>query len=170
MSGGSPDRLDAVLGTVSLAVRQISIVLLLIILCLLLAQVVLRTIFDFSIFWFDELARYSYVWCTFIAALAVFADNSHVRIDIISVERFPRAARVLDCFAGFAAAVVLLWVIVESYPWLLKNARPKSSALRLPLIWFYGVVWLCYLGFVSLLFARAIVDIRWLSRHRKGAR
>lgn len=133
------------------AIRVVAVGLLMLILFLLLAQVGLRSVFDSSVFWFDELARYSYVWAVFLAAILAFADDSHVRVEVINHEAMPRLSRWLDLLGYLAAATVLVVVVWQSYPWLLKNLRPRSSALGLPMIWFYGVVWGSYAAFVVVL-------------------
>lgn len=132
------------------AARVCAAVLLVSIFCLLVFQVVSRTMFDFSIFWVDELARYCYVWTAFIAAGIVFANGQHIRIEIIHSGNFPTLTRWLDRFGLALAAVLFAAIVWESYPWLLKQIRPRSSALRMPLVYFYGIVWLCYLSYAAI--------------------
>ncbi|NMB16539.1 MAG: TRAP transporter small permease [Firmicutes bacterium] len=48
-----------------------------------LFQVVARYIFGSPFVWTEELARFMYVWVTFVGAAAVFYENEHIVVDVL---------------------------------------------------------------------------------------
>lgn len=143
---GTPPRsaLDRVLDVLVGIERAGAALLLLTIIGLIFGQVVARYVFGAPFYWSDELARYTYVWFSFVSAVFVAAQRHHIRVDLLHRFLTPRAGRLLDALAEFiviGTCAVLVW---GSWSWLLSNATPRSSALRLPMIWLYGVVWACF--------------------------
>ena len=47
------------------------------------AQVLWRYVFNDPIYWSEELARYLFVWLTFLAASMAFRDHKHMAVDLI---------------------------------------------------------------------------------------
>ena len=75
-------------------------------------QVVGRYLFNHSLFWSEEVARYLLVWLTFLGAAAAYYRHAHPGIDVLSAWLGPRWRRVkalavhLVCLAFFA---VMIW-------------------------------------------------------------
>jgi TRAP-type C4-dicarboxylate transport system permease small subunit len=75
-------------------------------------QVVCRYLFNHSLFWSEEVARYLLVWLTFLGAAAAYYRRAHPGIDVLSAWLGPRSRRVktmavhLVCLGFF---VVLIW-------------------------------------------------------------
>ncbi|MBR9839303.1 MAG: TRAP transporter small permease [Salipiger thiooxidans] len=107
-------------------------------------QVIARYVFAAPLFWGDELARYSYVWMSFAAAAFITGRRSHVTIGLFDGKLSARHLRALECLAQVIVAITCLCVVVFSYSWLMKTAGPKSSALRMPMIYLYGGAWIAF--------------------------
>jgi len=94
-------------------------ILLSVIVMLLFAQVLFRYLFNFSLHWTEELAKYLFVWMTFIGSVGAFKDRIHIGVDFfieLLPERFKYLMKILDillitCFSGIAAVVGYLWTI-----------------------------------------------------------
>lgn len=114
------------------------------VLVLVFGQVVARYVFAAPFYWADELARYSYVWLAFIGGACIMGRRGHVGIGVIDDLVSPTVLRVIECLSLLIIAATCLIMVVYSYPWLLRTARPTSSALRLPMIFLYGGVWLSF--------------------------
>ena len=71
-----------------------------------------RYLFNHSLFWSEEVARYLLVWLTFLGAGAAYYRRAHPGIDVLSAWLGPRSRRVkalavhLVCLALFA---VMIW-------------------------------------------------------------
>ena len=75
--------------------------------CLIFGNVVLRFVFSTGLSYAEELARYAFLWCTFIGAVLAFGQNAHIGITGIR-PRLPRR------FHGFFDAVAILIQLVVS--------------------------------------------------------
>lgn len=126
-----------------------SVLLLTAILGLMFTQVVARYIFQAPLFWSDELGRFCYVWMSFVAATAIVARRGHIRIDLVNALLGPRGRQAVDHLAGLIVIGTCAYLVVGSWDWLMTTLRPTTPALRMPLVWLYGVVW-CAFGAMAL--------------------
>jgi TRAP-type transport system small permease protein len=123
----------------------IATLLLVALLCIVTVQVGARFLFDAPIFWADELARYCYVWMAFVGGVVVTATRTDVKVNMLDQYLSPRALLGVEVFATLLVAGSCIALVIGSYQWLLGTARPMSAALRMPMIYLYGVVWLSVL-------------------------
>jgi len=94
-------------------------ILLGLIVTLVFAQVLFRYIFNFSLHWTEELAKYLFVWMTFIGSIGAFKDRIHIGVDFfvnLLPERYKFFMGVFDillitCFSGIAACIGYMWTI-----------------------------------------------------------
>jgi TRAP-type transport system small permease protein len=146
--GGGPDDSPSlprrILRALVAAEKALGVALLFVILVLVVAQVVMRFVFERPLFWSDELARYCYVWLSFIAAVAVTAGRSHVRIDVINHFLPPLGQRLVELLASLVVIGTCTFLVYGSWEWLQTTIRPVSPALRLQMVYVYGVVWLAF--------------------------
>jgi TRAP-type transport system small permease protein len=70
-----------------------------------LAQVVLRYVFDRPLVWSDELARYLFVWCAFLGWIVAARRRSHLAIAVLADRCGPRG-RALFALAASGAALI----------------------------------------------------------------
>ncbi len=70
-----------------------------------LAQVVLRYVFDRPLVWSDELARYLFVWCAFLGWIVAARRRSHLAIGVLA-ERCGSRGRALFALVASAAALM----------------------------------------------------------------
>jgi TRAP-type C4-dicarboxylate transport system permease small subunit len=143
---GGPSLPRQILRALVRAEKAVIVVLMVAILLLVVAQVVMRFVFQRPLFWSDELARYCYVWLSFIAAVAVTAGRTHIRIDVINYYLGPRGQRLVEMLAGLLVIGTCSVLVVGSWQWLMTTVRPVSPALGLPMVFVYGVVWLAFLA------------------------
>ena len=80
-------------------VRWIVIVLMGIMTVLVSAQIVSRYVFNFPLGWTEEMARFSFVWVSFLGASALMQVREHINVTVF-VEAFPPRLRAL---CGFLA-------------------------------------------------------------------
>lgn len=100
---------------------------------LIFTQVIFRYFFNNSLNWTEELAKYLFVWMTFIGSASAFKDQIHIGVDFF-VELLPdkqrRYANVMDI-----ALITLFSAIatVVGYMWTADVWGTLSPALELPL-------------------------------------
>lgn len=115
-------------------------------LCLALvsAEIVLRGVFNTSLQWSEELARYLLIWTTYWGAAAATADNAHIRVEFL-VNRLRRRARLvvevvilLACAAGAAAFAWYGYGLVQDSR--LLGLSSGDSNLAIPIWVFQSVI------------------------------
>ncbi len=103
------------------------------------SQVFMRYVMNASLTWSEELARYAFIWCTYIGVACAVKRNAHICVEA-AVNRLPalyqRYATILAhlLFIFFAALVMK-----EGYALTLKifSFGQKSSSLGIPMGWIY---------------------------------
>ena len=104
-------------------------------------NVVLRYGFNSGLNFSEEMARYFFVWLTFIGAILTFREYSHVGVETL-VRRFgPFGRRV--CLALSNLIILLCAVILFWGTWLQHpiNASATAAVVGVPMIWVYGITY-----------------------------
>ena len=104
----------------------------------LLLNVLLRYLFDTSLFWAEEVAVMLFVWMGFLAAASTQAHDGHVRVTML-VERLPPQLRRLNDTLVDGLLVCVLALLVTSAHAGLATLQ-TTVALRLPEKWLYAIV------------------------------
>lgn len=98
-------QLETVVDWVAIALFSIMFVL-------IVVQIVLRSIFNAPLIWSEELARYIFVWVSFLGWIIASRRRSHLGVDII-LNALPRAAQralnILIAAATLVFAGVMFW-------------------------------------------------------------
>lgn len=146
--------------------RLAAVGLLVVILTATFAQVVARFVFDSPFFWTEELARYCYVWLSFLGAVVVTASRTHIAVELFEqrLGRLPRL--VLNCFGLVAVIVTCAALAIGSWTALL-GLTGSSPALGIPTVVLYGVVYGSFVA-MALHAAANLVDI--IRSHDAGSR
>ena len=102
-------------------------------------QVLFRYVFNNSLSWSEELAKFIFIWITFLGAGICFRDRIHLKVDFL-VSKLPDKYQIfleiantllITAFSGIMAILGFLWVINVS--------GTLSPAIGLPLnIVFYA--------------------------------
>jgi TRAP-type transport system small permease protein len=119
-------------------------------------NVVLRYGFNSGILVSEEMARYFFVWLTFIGAVVTFRENAHLGVESL-VQRFGRGGRllcmVLSDIIILACMAAFFWGTWKQYP---INASMTAPVIGIQMNWIYGI------GFFTSLGIGAMVVIRLL--------
>lgn len=100
-------------------------------------QVVMRYVFNSVPSWSEELIRFIFIWCSFIAAAAGVRERIHIGINVF-VNMLPDRLVPLTEILVHAFIVVLSFYLIR-YGWeaTLLTQRQPSPALGLPMSWVY---------------------------------
>lgn len=120
---------------------------------LIFAQVIARYVFNHSISWSEELARYMFVWLIWLGTSMAAKNNSHITVDVIPGKLHGRARFVLDIIVNLIWLALCVFLAVTGAD-VIKSAiargKMASSMPWLP-------IWTVYL---ALPFSQAVVGIR----------
>ncbi len=97
---------------------------------IIIADVFLRYLFDYSTDWGGEMSRYLLVFTSYIGASLCIRTQRHVRVDIIFRLVGPSTQRVLDFFADVCFAILCGYVVVFSLKVIqlhVKYGTPSAS-------------------------------------------
>lgn len=120
---------------------------------LIFAQVIARYVFNHSISWSEELARYLFVWMIWLGTSMATRTNSHITVDVIPNKFHGRSRFVLDIVINIIWMSLCAFLAISGGE-VIKNAiargKMASSMPWLP-------VWIVYL---ALPFSQGVVAIR----------
>lgn len=103
-------------------------------------QVFMRYVVESSLSWSEELARYLFIWSTYIGAAYAVRKRAHIRVTA-AVDRLPLRARhgvnLLTHAAFITFAVIVIW---QGYVMTARISRfgQTSSSLGIPMAWVYA--------------------------------
>ena len=131
-----------------------------------LAQVIFRYFLGAPLVWSDELARYLFVWASFLGWIIAARRHSHLTIDMLTMKLPPRggaALRVFGELCGIAFAALLVW-----YGW--RIAARNLDVDTTTLFFSQGVVYAIVPVAALAIALYAIADLRTAWRALAGAR
>lgn len=105
---------------------------------LVFTNVVLRYGFNSSLIMTEEIARYAFVWMTFLGGILAFARNRHVRMDVF-VNMLPKRPKTVVLLAGDIIILVCCYLIVRGcYELAALNTVNFLPITGLSVAWLYA--------------------------------
>ncbi|WBW50171.1 TRAP transporter small permease [Peptoniphilus equinus] len=104
-------------------------------------QIIMRYIFNASVSWSEELARYLFIWQTWLGVSIAFHYHEHIKVDLIfTLFKSAGFKKVIDVIIQLIWLGFNLFLAYEGFKLLQSmNARHALSAgMRLPLIYVYA--------------------------------
>jgi TRAP-type transport system small permease protein len=128
------------------AIEALLAALLLGMVLMVFGNVVLRYVFNSGIVVSEELARFFFVWLTFIGAVLAMREGAHLGMDTV-VARLPRRGK-LACLVTSETLVLgccamLFWGTWRQHEINATNAAPVTG---LSMIWVFGMGYVTSLG------------------------
>ncbi len=129
-------------------------------------QVILRTFFNYIIFWSEEAVIYLIILATFVGAVITLRRNEHVGVDVLPVFLKEGGKRAFGVLSALLVAIycavfgILGWVMITE-PAALNVVTP---ALKLPL-------WIVQISLpigLTLMFLRALEIAYRITRYGRG--
>ena len=121
---------------------------------LVFTNVVLRYGFNSNLGITEELARYLFVWLTFLGAISAFAKNAHVRVDTVVQRMPPGLQRVVRILGNLAMQVCCVMILIGSWKLTVLNMNNLLPISEIPV----GVMY--FAGVPSSLCIGAILAVR----------
>ncbi|MCM3762069.1 TRAP transporter small permease [Alkalihalobacillus oceani] len=102
---------------------------------LIFVQVVLRYVFNYSLYWSEEVARYLIIWFIFIGSSIAVREKAHATVDLLLVYLPPRFKRILSIL-GSVIAIIFFVLIFQSGIQTIENVMQFNNvtpALGIPM-------------------------------------
>jgi TRAP-type C4-dicarboxylate transport system permease small subunit len=125
------------------------------------AQVLWRYVFNDPIYWSEELARYLFVWLTFLAASMAFRDHKHMAVDLFQPLLGPTARRWQRAIITGILAIFFVVVLIIAPEILGITFDQPSASLNIPIA-------LLYLSFPFSIFIMLLYLVMDLVQARKA--
>jgi TRAP-type C4-dicarboxylate transport system permease small subunit len=109
---------------------------------LVVAQVVLRYVFNDPLDWSEEMARITFIYLTFIGIGAAYGRRRHMAIDALIIELPPRLRRIVEVSVVGLATAFLITVIVIAIRAMaeLYKMEVTTPALEYPMALVYLII------------------------------
>lgn len=134
----------------------VSVLCMVLILLLVIAQVAMRYIFNSPLTWSEELAVFVMIWLTFIGSLICMRDKEHIEVTIL-VDHLPRTLqRIVVAFSRLASVFFLLVVAYYGSDLVMENMTVTSPANKISMGLVYTIIPLSSIGMAFYL-VKAIV-------------
>ena len=88
-------------------------------------NVVLRTFFNAGLTWSEELARYLFVYVTYIGAISAMRANAHLGVDTLISRMKPQVQMVMYIVSQTIIAILMIILVCTEYR--LKNSSTRNS-------------------------------------------
>lgn len=116
-------------------------ILLLIVAIILFVNVILR-LFDSSIMWAEEFARYAIVWITFIGASVCIYKGAHIGVDIVKEGLGEKGKKALSIFTTILSLLFVIFLTYASFNITMSvhNTGQYSSTMEIPMTIVYAAM------------------------------
>jgi len=118
---------------------------------LIFIQVIMRYVFNNSLSWSEELARYIFIWQIWLGTGVGIRLKEQIRVEIFSKKLSPSGAKWLNALALTILLLFCIFLVINGYHLVMMIAgrNALSTALKIPLSYIY----------LSLPFSSAITSI-----------
>lgn len=126
-------------------------------------NVILRTFFNSGLTWSEELARYLFVFVTYIGAISAMRVNGHLGVDTLISRMKPQVQMVMYIVSQSLIAFLMGVLIAGTQKMVLQNMDSRTAALGIS----YAALY--FVGFITgaAIAAMAIRNIIYAIRHRE---
>lgn len=105
-------------------------------------NVVLRTFFNSGLTWSEELARYLFVYVTYIGAISAMRANGHLGVDTLISRVKPKVQMAMYLVSQTMIAALMCILVQGAYKMVLQNTESRTAALGIPysVLYFAGII------------------------------
>jgi TRAP-type C4-dicarboxylate transport system permease small subunit len=115
-------------------------------LLLAVVQVLSRAVFDFTLDWAEELARFMLVWTVLLVAPFAYRSGAKVAIGSLVEALPPRMILLTSIILNGLAGWICLMLLVESFAFWQRGLSLTASALPIRMAFVYAIVPLALTG------------------------
>ena len=109
-------------------------------LTLVLLQVFFRYVLNESLFWAEELVRFSLVWSVLLGSALVARDRAHIRIDAFESVLSPNARRIHGLVLDLLMIAFSIILAIAGWQFVERTLMQSSPSLGVPMWAVYGAV------------------------------
>lgn len=106
---------------------------------LIFVQVIMRYVFNNSLSWSEELARYIFIWQIWLGTGVGIRLKEQIRVEILVKKLSRTGAKLLNAAALIILLLFCIFLVINGYQLVMKIAgrNALSTALKIPLSYVY---------------------------------
>lgn len=116
---------------------SILIVLSILTVVVIFIQVIMRYVFESSLVWSEELARYVFIWLVYIGVSYGVKRQAHISVDVLNFVFKKKGQFILAMCANIAVLIFVLLLTYYSFE-VVAQINRLSPAMSIPLKWVYA--------------------------------
>jgi TRAP-type C4-dicarboxylate transport system permease small subunit len=90
--------------------------------------------------WSEELARYLFVFITFVGAIGAMRSNSHLGMDIV-VRRLPHKGKIVAYILNQTLILIVMGILAQgTYTMVVQSVEARAAATGIPLSALYSIM------------------------------
>jgi len=124
--------------------RDLSGLLVAAMVALALAQILSRALFDFTLDWAEELARFALVWTVLLVAPYAYREGANVAIGSFAAALPARLLLLISAALNVLAVWICAELFEESLAFWSRGRTLTASALAMQMYWVYAIVPLAF--------------------------
>lgn len=122
---------------INTAIKWLLAIMMMLIASLTFYQIVMRYVFNNAPSWSEEMVRFLFIWCTFIAAAIGIREHIHIGVDVF-VKLLPqKLISVTELLVNLGIIVFSIFIIKYGWITTLMIRGQLSPALGIPMNWIY---------------------------------
>lgn len=90
--------------------------------------------------WTEEIARYCFIWSTFLGAATLCRTNGLISVDFLAILLPPKCSRLLQVLVVLVCTGFFLVLTRVGWEWTAMSFHEVSPVLRLPMAYVYGAM------------------------------
>lgn len=95
-------------------------------------NVFLRILFDVGLTWSEELARYLFVFVTYVGSISAMNSNEHLGVDTLIINLNKKVQLVLYIFSQLIITVLMAFLIHGTVNMMIYNSSLRTASLSIP--------------------------------------
>lgn len=105
-------------------------------------NVILRTLFNSGLTWSEEIARYLFVYVTYIGAISAMRSKAHIGVDTLVSRVKPNMQLILYTISQLMIIGLMVILVLGSLKMVLQNMQSRTAALGIPysVLYFAGIL------------------------------
>lgn len=96
------------------------------------SQVVARFVFNFSLAWTSEMARYLLCYITYIGAFVLIKEKAFIKMDILEAKITPKVRPYYEIIMEVLMIIYAAVILIYGYELVGTGAHQRSSVMHIP--------------------------------------
>lgn len=135
-------------------------------------QIIMRSVFNSSLTWSEELTRYIFIWQIWLGVSIAQKEKQHIRVELLfTLFKNERFKKIIEIIAGIILIGFNVFLVIYGWEVVVQMMQRGnlSGAMRMPMWWVFLSLPVSSALFGLRLIAQLVTDVRiLLGKEQKG--